>query len=147
MHRRPGSSWETFIFFLCIVSLPIVFVLVTDPLFSGFVQSLGRPGGNVTGLSVFESSVGGKWLALLKEAAPAVSRVSLLFNAMPHHCSHVTSAGSCLLNGMVRPRSCPASDESGKGLQRQRSTPCPRACREAPPGHFHSSPVYEILLF
>jgi putative tryptophan/tyrosine transport system substrate-binding protein len=60
--------------------LPIVFVLVTDPLGSGFVQSLGKPGGNVTGFSVFESSVGGKWLALLKEAAPAVSRVSLLFN-------------------------------------------------------------------
>jgi len=60
--------------------LPIVFVLVTDPLFSGFVQSLPRPGGSVTGFSVFESSVGGKWLALLKEAAPTVSRVSLLFN-------------------------------------------------------------------
>ena len=60
--------------------LPIIFVLVTDPLFSGFVQSLGRPGGSVTGFSVFESSVGGKWLALLKEAAPAVSKVSLLFN-------------------------------------------------------------------
>jgi putative ABC transport system substrate-binding protein len=44
------------------------------------VQNLGRPGGNVTGFSVFESSVGSKWLALLKEAAPAVSRVSLLFN-------------------------------------------------------------------
>jgi len=60
--------------------LPIVFVLVTDPLFSGFVQNLGRPGGSVTGFSLFEGSVGGKWLALLKEAAPAVSRVSLLFN-------------------------------------------------------------------
>jgi putative ABC transport system substrate-binding protein len=44
------------------------------------VQSLRRPGGSVTGFSLFESSVGGKWLALLKEAAPAVSRVSLLFN-------------------------------------------------------------------
>jgi putative ABC transport system substrate-binding protein len=55
-------------------------VLVTDPLFSGFVQNLARPGGSVTGFSVFESSVGGKWLALLKEAAPAISRVSLLFN-------------------------------------------------------------------
>jgi putative ABC transport system substrate-binding protein len=55
-------------------------VLVTDPLFSGFVQSLGRPGGSVTGFSVFEGSVGGEWLALLKEAAPAISRVSLLFN-------------------------------------------------------------------
>src|SRR3974390_2665057 len=41
--------------------LPIVFVLVTDPLFSGFVQNLGRPGGSVTGVSVFESFVGGKW--------------------------------------------------------------------------------------
>jgi putative ABC transport system substrate-binding protein len=60
--------------------LPIVFVLVTDPLFSGFVQNLGRPGGSVTGFSLFEGSVGGKWLALLKEAAPAISRVSLLFN-------------------------------------------------------------------
>jgi putative ABC transport system substrate-binding protein len=60
--------------------VPIVFVLVTDPLFSGFVQSLRRPGGTVTGFSLFESSVGGKWLALLKEAAPAISRVSLLFN-------------------------------------------------------------------
>jgi hypothetical protein len=60
--------------------LPIVFVLVTDPLFSGFVQSLRRPGGTVTGFSLFEGSVGGKWLALLKEAAPAVSRVSMLFN-------------------------------------------------------------------
>jgi putative ABC transport system substrate-binding protein len=59
---------------------PIVFVLVTDPLFSGFVQNLGRPGGSVTGFSLFEGSVGGKWLALLKEAAPPISRVSLLFN-------------------------------------------------------------------
>ncbi len=61
-------------------SLPIVFVLVADPVGSGFVQNLGRPGGNLTGISTFESSVGGKWLALLKEAAPKVSRVSLLFN-------------------------------------------------------------------
>jgi putative tryptophan/tyrosine transport system substrate-binding protein len=60
--------------------LPVVFVLVTDPLISGFVQNLGRPGGSVTGFSLFEGSVGGKWLALLKEAAPAISRVSLLFN-------------------------------------------------------------------
>jgi len=60
--------------------LPIVFVLVTDPLGSGFVQNLGHPGGNVTGFSTFESSVGGKWLALLKESAPEVSRVAMLFN-------------------------------------------------------------------
>ena len=61
-------------------SLPIVFVLVADPIGSGFVQNLGPPGGNLTGFSTFESSVGGKWLALLKEAAPEVSRVAMLFN-------------------------------------------------------------------
>jgi len=61
-------------------ALPMVFVLVTDPLGSGFVENLGHPGGHITGFSVFESSVGGKWLQLLKEAAPAVARVSLLFN-------------------------------------------------------------------
>jgi putative tryptophan/tyrosine transport system substrate-binding protein len=61
-------------------SLPIVFVLVADPIGSGFVQNLGHPGGNLTGFSTFEPSVGGKWLALLKEAAPEVSRVAMLFN-------------------------------------------------------------------
>jgi putative tryptophan/tyrosine transport system substrate-binding protein len=60
--------------------LPIVFVLVSDPIGSGFVQKLGQPGGSVTGFSNFESSVGGKWLELLKEAAPKVSRIALLFN-------------------------------------------------------------------
>jgi ABC-type uncharacterized transport system substrate-binding protein len=61
-------------------SLPIVFVLVADPMGSGFVQNLGHPGFNLTGFSTFESSAGGKWLALLKEAAPKVSRIALLFN-------------------------------------------------------------------
>jgi putative ABC transport system substrate-binding protein len=60
--------------------LPVVFVLVADPVSSGIVRDLGQPGGNVTGFSIFEISVGGKWLGLLKEAAPTVSQVSLLFN-------------------------------------------------------------------
>jgi putative ABC transport system substrate-binding protein len=61
-------------------SLPIVFVLVADPIGSGFVQNLGHPGSNLTGFSTFESSVGGKWLALLKDAVSNVSRIALLFN-------------------------------------------------------------------
>jgi putative ABC transport system substrate-binding protein len=61
-------------------SLPIVFVLVADPIGSGFVQNLGHPAFNLTGFSTFESSVGGKWLELLKEAAPKVSRIAFLFN-------------------------------------------------------------------
>lgn len=60
--------------------LPVVFVLVADPAGSGIVQNLGQPGGNITGFAIFESSVGGKWLGLLKQAAPTLSRVSLLFN-------------------------------------------------------------------
>jgi len=60
--------------------IPIVFVLVADPKGSGFVQDLGRPGGDLTGFSTFEASIGGKWLGLLKEAVPVVTRVSLLFN-------------------------------------------------------------------
>ena len=60
--------------------LPTVFLLVADPLRSGFVQNLAHPGGNVTGFTNFEASVGGKWLELLKEAAPSVTHVTLLFN-------------------------------------------------------------------
>jgi putative tryptophan/tyrosine transport system substrate-binding protein len=60
--------------------LPIVFVLVADPIGSAFVQKFGQPGGNVTGFTNFEASVGGKWLELLKEASPKVSRVAFLFN-------------------------------------------------------------------
>ena len=57
--------------------LPIVFVLVTDPLFSGFVQSLGRPGGSVTGFSVFEGSVGGKVRLIAPAALRLTDRVNL----------------------------------------------------------------------
>jgi putative ABC transport system substrate-binding protein len=60
--------------------LPTVFLLVADPLRSGFVQNLAHPGGNVTGFTNLEASVGGKWMQLLKEAAPSVSHVTLLFN-------------------------------------------------------------------
>ena len=55
--------------------LPIVFVMVTDPVGSGFIQKFAQPGGNATGFTTFEASVGGKWLELLKDAAPNVSRV------------------------------------------------------------------------
>jgi putative ABC transport system substrate-binding protein len=54
--------------------------MVADPVGSGFVASFPRPGGNVTGFSTTEDSLGGKWLELLKEIAPRVDRVTLLFN-------------------------------------------------------------------
>ena len=61
-------------------TIPIVFVQVTDPVGSGFVASISRPGGNVTGFSLAEQTMAGKWLELLKEIAPRVNRVALLFN-------------------------------------------------------------------
>jgi putative tryptophan/tyrosine transport system substrate-binding protein len=61
-------------------TIPIVFATVTDPVGSGFVASLARPGGNVTGFQAMVGSLGGKWLELLKEIAPRVARVALLFN-------------------------------------------------------------------
>jgi len=61
-------------------TIPIVIVTVADPISSGFVTSLGRPGGNVTGFALYEPGMGGKWLELLKQIAPGVTRVALLFN-------------------------------------------------------------------
>jgi putative ABC transport system substrate-binding protein len=59
-------------------AVPIVFVLVAEPVAAGFVDSLARPGGNATGFMLFEYSIGGKWLELLKEIAPGVKRVGFL---------------------------------------------------------------------
>ena len=61
-------------------TIPIVIVTVADPVSSGFVTNLGRPGGNVTGFALYEPSMGGKWLEWLKRIAPGVTRVALLFN-------------------------------------------------------------------
>src|SRR5271165_85521 len=59
---------------------PIVFVSIVEPLAQGLVSSLGHPGGNVTGFTSFEFSMGGKWLELLKQVAPRTTRVTVIFN-------------------------------------------------------------------
>ena len=61
-------------------SIPIIFANIADPVGSGLVASLSRPGGNATGFMLFEASLAGKWLELLKEIAPRVSRVAAMFN-------------------------------------------------------------------
>jgi ABC-type uncharacterized transport system substrate-binding protein len=60
--------------------IPIVFAIVSDPIGSGFVASLANPGGNITGFINIKSSLSGKWLELLREIAPQVSRVGFIFN-------------------------------------------------------------------
>jgi ABC-type uncharacterized transport system substrate-binding protein len=59
-------------------TVPIVFVQVTDPVGGGYIDSLARPGGNTTGFTLFEYSTSGKWMELLKEIAPGVTRVAVL---------------------------------------------------------------------
>jgi putative tryptophan/tyrosine transport system substrate-binding protein len=61
-------------------TIPIVFVFVGDPVGSGYVASLARPGGNVTGFSALDTAIGGKWLELLKEMAPHVTRVAVILH-------------------------------------------------------------------
>jgi putative ABC transport system substrate-binding protein len=60
--------------------IPIVFVLVSDPVRDGLVASLAKPGGNITGFTTYEFSLATKWLEILKEGAPTLRRVALLFN-------------------------------------------------------------------
>jgi len=59
-------------------TVPIVFVTVVDPVSSGFVDNLARPGGNITGFALYEYSISGKWLQLLKEIAPDVTRAAVI---------------------------------------------------------------------
>jgi putative ABC transport system substrate-binding protein len=67
LHRETGT-------------IPLVFVVVSDPIGSGFVESFARPGGKVTGFVNLEASLAEKWLELLKEIAPRVTRVGVMFN-------------------------------------------------------------------
>jgi putative ABC transport system substrate-binding protein len=90
-------------------TIPIVFAAVSDPIGSGFVASFARPGGNVTGFSLLEPTMAGKWLELLKEIAPRVARVALLFNpAMAPYAEYYltafkASAASSAVGAIVAP--------------------------------------------
>ncbi len=65
-------------------AVPVVFVAIADPVRTGIVLSLAHPGGNITGFTNFEASMGGKWLELLKGIAPPTTRVALIFNPDTH---------------------------------------------------------------
>ena len=72
-----GSTINLAVIVQATSTVPVVFVQVADPVAQGFVASMKQPGGNVTGFSLFEFSLGGKWLYLLKEIAPALAQVAL----------------------------------------------------------------------
>jgi putative ABC transport system substrate-binding protein len=90
-------------------TIPIVFATVADPVGSGFVASLARPGGNVTGFANLEGSIAGKWLELLKEIAPRITRAAFLFNPATSPFAEIylgpfrTAAASLALEATVVP--------------------------------------------
>jgi putative ABC transport system substrate-binding protein len=83
-------------------TIPIVFVSVADPVGGGFVASLAAPGGNITGFTNYEFSIGGKWLATLKEIAPHVNRVMVVLNPGAGICAHDRDCG-CIFRGAGDP--------------------------------------------
>jgi putative ABC transport system substrate-binding protein len=67
-------------------TIPIIFAVVSDPIGDGFVTSLSKPGGNISGFSSLDPAIAGKWLQLLKEISPGIRRVAVIFNpdTAPH---------------------------------------------------------------
>jgi putative ABC transport system substrate-binding protein len=98
-------------------TIPIVFASLGDPVASGIVARLGRPGGNITGFASFEATLGGKWLELLSEVAPSLKRAAIMFNpdmfstlpaAAPVYMSSLETAARLL---KVVPTITPVHDE------------------------------------
>jgi len=98
--------------------IPIVFASVADPIGSGFVASLPRPGGNITGVMLYEASVSGKWLAMLKEIAPRLERVALVINpkTAPYYNYYLRAAES--LSPSLGTKLVPSLVENSADLER-----------------------------
>ncbi len=96
-------------------TIPIVFVAVSDPVSQGFVADMAHPGGNVTGFTNFAPSMGGKWLALLKEMAPRTSHVGVLYNprTAPYTDRFMHSVAAAAPGLSVTARAVAAADEDG----------------------------------
>jgi putative tryptophan/tyrosine transport system substrate-binding protein len=100
-------------------SIPIIMAVTADPVRSGFVTSLARPGGNITGLTSLSSDLSGKRLALLKEIVPGLSRVSVLWNSgNPDNTSQLREAESAahVLGVQLQPISVTGSSELEKAF-------------------------------
>ena len=94
------------------VSMPIVFVSVSDPVGQGYVASLDKPGGHTTGFTAFEFSMGGKWVELLKEIAPSIRDVAIVFNpkTAPYFSLFVRSIETAAATFGVRAVAAPVHD-------------------------------------
>jgi putative tryptophan/tyrosine transport system substrate-binding protein len=97
--------------------IPVVFVNVSDPIGSGFIASLARPGGNLTGLLLYEATITGKWLAMLKEMAPNVTRAALVANPKTTAYAHFLRAAAALAPALTI-EVVPGSIENAADLER-----------------------------
>jgi putative tryptophan/tyrosine transport system substrate-binding protein len=108
-------------------TIPIVFTIVIDPIGNGFATSLAHPGGNITGFTVLDPAMGGKWMELLKEIAPRTERVALLFNptTAPPIQSFVASIQTAASSLAVQASAAPvhAKDEIEGVIAEQARTP------------------------
>jgi putative ABC transport system substrate-binding protein len=93
-------------------TIPVVFVNVVDPIGSGLIANLARPGGNFTGLIHFEPSMAGKWLGMLKEVAPSVARVAILYSpeTLPSHSVYEDAVRAVAPSFAITPFAAPASN-------------------------------------
>jgi putative tryptophan/tyrosine transport system substrate-binding protein len=96
-----------------IPNVPIVFSQVANPVGAGFAASFARPGGNITGFTNFEPSMGGKWLELLKELAPHVARTTAIFNPKTHSGQYWQSIEAAASSLAVEFNRAPARDVAG----------------------------------
>ncbi|HEY8250865.1 MAG TPA: ABC transporter substrate-binding protein [Burkholderiales bacterium] len=100
------------------LSIPIVFAQVVDPVAAGFVTNLARPEGNITGFTQFDSSIGEKWLQAIKECAPKVNRVALVFDPTnPAWTAHVRAVESAAKKFAVK--LVPVSAKDAADLEKQ----------------------------
>ena len=95
-------------------TIPVIFVIVADPVFSGFVKSLGRPGGNATGVTIMDPAITGKLLELLKQIAPRVNRVAIVFNpaTAPYAEIYLNSFKAAAVSSHVEAIAAPVRDRS-----------------------------------
>jgi putative tryptophan/tyrosine transport system substrate-binding protein len=93
-------------------TVPVVFVNVVDPIGSGLVASLARPGGNFTGFIHFEPSIAGKWLEMLKHVVPRLARVAILYNpkTLPSYPVYMRAIEGAAPSFAIKPVATPASD-------------------------------------
>ena len=98
-------------------TIPIVFNVVNDPVGQGFVASLSRPGGNITGFTFIDFPLIGKWLEMIKEIAPSVRRVTLMFNpdTMPFYPAFLRELGAAPQTLAVELSASPVHDEAEVG--------------------------------